>query len=114
MLQAASDAALLAAARVMTVPMQVPNPLDGVSPGWGPFANLAPKARQILALIWMVALVWAAGTMLVGMMKVRRARAGGYGTLNEDANHDVQNGVLRLVLVALAPLLVGTILNWVG
>lgn len=97
--------------RIPLVPLEVPNPLDGLSPGLGPLADaLGPKVSMLLAIVWFIAIAAAVAFLIIGI--VSAASAGRRHDPDGMSGAAVKIGVpaVALVLLAIAPLIVSALI----
>lgn len=93
------------------VPMDIPNPLDGVEPTLGPFkAALGSKVTMILALVWFLCIAGAVCYLIVGIVGFARARKERRPDAVSDGAADIGFPAGALILLGIAPLIVNALI----
>jgi hypothetical protein len=88
------------------------NPFDGVKPDFGPFQGLiGSKVGVFLALVWAIAFVYVGYHLVVGVAKLARARAGGYGDDLARTREGLMMTVVSIVALAAVPVIYGVLIN---
>lgn len=97
---------------MLLIPLEVPNPLDGLTPGLGPLADaLGPKISMLLAIVWFIAIAAAVAFLIIGI--VSAATAGRRHDPEGMSGAAMKIGVpaVAIVLLAIAPLIVGALVS---
>lgn len=80
------------------------NPFDGVKPSLGPFSSILNSPITVaLALVWAVALAFAAFHLIMGIVHLIAARQRNRGAGVEAAQAELVMPVVGIVLLAAVP-----------
>lgn len=91
------------------------NPFDGIKPSLGPFASvLSNPIGIILALIWALGFIWAAGALVTNLAGFAKARRAGRSHQADDALTGVAWSGGAIVLLGAVPVIVGILSRMAG
>ncbi|OYN89542.1 hypothetical protein [Parenemella sanctibonifatiensis] len=96
------------------VPMEIPNPIEGLTPSLGPFAKIGPTLLIFLAAIWFVAFLVCIGWLIVSIVGVARARHERDPDGNTAAAAGIGWPLAGLIGLAMLPVIVGAALSTAG